>query len=973
MAGPVRPRFTTTLIVMHSFDFGPSKKWLFVLFAGLTYAFTSSTTTAQTVGDADFSELELETELPLDPNVRVGTLENGLRYYVRRNSEPANRAELYLAVDAGAILEEEDQLGLAHFVEHMLFNGTRRYPNEDLIDFLESTGMRFGPDVNAYTSFDETVYTLTIPTDSMRIVDQAFDVIEDWAGYATLSEEMIDKERGVVIEEWRMSDQNAQGRISDKVLPVLLHGSRYKDRRPIGKPEIIENASYQTIRRFYDSWYRPDLMAVIAVGDFDPDAFESKIHEHFGTLSSPDEAMARAEYEVPGHDETLYEVVTDPEYPIATVSVYYKRPGDQVATVSDYRERIVASLFNDMLNDRLEEIARRGDAPFIAANVFKGAFVRTAEFYGVGARVDEDSVLVGLEAVLTEAARVRLHGFTSTELERQKLEMARAYEKAYSERDKTNSASYAQEYVSHFLEDEPAPGIEYEYDAVTRLLPGIDVDEVNNLAAELLATENRAVIAIMPEKDGVTAPTDGELTAVLDSVQETTVDAYVDDVQDVELIEGSLESGSVVSESTIEPLDVTVLDLTNGVRVVLKPTDFKEDEVRFTAFSPGGSSLVSDDEAYEAETAPSIVARSGVGAFDRTQLEKLLSGKIVSVSPFVSELEEGFSGSGSPQDLESLFQLIHLYFTQPRADEDAVASYQNQMRSTLENRAADPLAVFNDSLSAALYGGHIRRVPPTLEMVASVNVEDAVRYYEDRFNDAGDFVFIFVGNFDADTVKTLAETYLGSLPSTGSDETPRDVAPDRPDGSLQTTVHQGVGQQSWVAMAFHGPFTYDREHRYRIRALADVLRIQLRRDLREDRGGVYGVSINASTSDWPDEDYTMFIYFSCAPDRVDELSDALLQQIEILKSEGPPQDVIATVREQHRRERETDLRTNEFWVSVLDFYYSHDEDILDILRYEELIEQLTTEDVQEAAREYLEMDRVVRGVLYPELVEEPLD
>lgn len=912
------------------------------------------------------SSAELEAALPVDPNVRTGTLENGLRYYIRTNSEPLNRAELYLAVDAGSILEDDDQLGLAHFVEHMLFNGTRRYPNEDLIDFLESTGMRFGPDVNAYTSFDETVYTLTIPTDSTRIVEQAFDVLEDWAGYATLSEEMIDKERGVVIEEWRMSDQNAQGRIRDQILPVLLHDSRYKDRLPIGKPEIIENASYETIRRFYGTWYRPDLMAVVAVGDFNPDRIETLIREHFGTLLTPDLPADRSTFEVPGHDETLYEIVTDPEYPIATVSVYYKKANTQIESMSDYRERLVASLFNDMLNERLEEISRRGDSPFIAASAFKGAFVRSAEFYGVTARVDEDSVLAGLEAVLIEAARVRQHGFTATELERQKLETRRAYEKAYNERDKTNSASFAREYVSHFLENEPAPGIAFEYDVVERLLPGITVDEVNLLAGELIATENRAVIAILPEKQDLVPPTEDELAAVFESVQNSSVSAYVDDLQDVALMDDTLHAGDLVSETVVDEIGVTVIDLANGVRVVMKPTDFKADEVKFTAFSPGGSSLVEDAEAYEAETAPSIVARSGVGVFDRTQLEKLLAGKIVSVSPYVGEIKEGFSGGASPQDLETMFQLIHLYFTKPRADGNAVAAYQNQMRSSLQNRAANPIAVFNDSLSAAMYDGHIRRVPPTLEMVASIDVDDAMRYYGERFADAGDFTFVFAGTFDVDTLKGLARTYLGSLPSTGRKETPRDVAPDLPDGIVQTTVHRGLGEQSWVAMAFHGPFQYDREHRHRLRALADVLRILLRRDLREDRGGVYGVSINANTNDWPDENYTLFVYFGCAPDRVDELSEAVFDQIEKLKSDGPPEDVVATVKEQQRRERETEMRTNDFWVSVLDFYYSHDEDVLDILRYGDLIDQLTTDDVQRAAREYLDSDRIVKGILYPE-------
>ena len=918
------------------------------------------------VGAARAQDVGLQAPLPLDPNVRTGTLENGLRYYIRRNSEPEKRAEVYLAVDAGSILENDDQLGLAHFVEHMLFNGTRRYPNEELIAFLESTGMRFGPDVNAYTSFDETVYTLTIPTDTARIVEQAFDVLEDWAGYATLSEEMIDKERGVVVEEWRARDENAQGRIQNKTLPVILHGSRYKDRLPIGTPEIIREAPYETIRSFYERWYRPDLMAVIAVGDFDPDRFEDLIREHFSSLDAPSADPERATYDVPGHDSTLYAVVTDPEYPVTTATIYFKQPAADFETVADYRERLIASLFNDMLNARLSEIARTGSAPFLGARVFRGALARPAEFYGLGVQTDEDSLLVGLRAVLTEAVRAREHGFTETELERTRQEMLRGYERAYNERDKTSSASFAREYVSHFLEDEPAQGIAYEYELVKGLLPGITVAEVNELAEELLAEENRAVVVVMPEKEGLTPPTEEQLAAVIESVDEADVEAYVDEVQDRPLIDRQLEPAEVISTSTIPEIDVTVADLANGVRVVIKPTDFKEDEIRFTAFSPGGSSLFSDDEAFEAETATSIVTRSGVADFDRTQLEKMLAGKIVSVAPYISETEEGFSGSASPEDLEILFQLIHLYFTQPRSDQDAVASYQNQMRSSLENRAANPVAVFNDSLIAALYDDHIRRIPPTIEMVESVDTSDVMTFYRDRFDNAGDFTFIFAGNLDVDEVTDLASRYLGSLPAMDREESWRDVAPDLPNAVVETTVYEGLGQQSRVAFVFSGPFEYDREHRHRIRTLGDVLTILLRRELREDRGGVYGVSVNPGTNDRPDETYTMFIHFTCDPERVDELTQAVFAQIEKLKNEGPPEDVVATVREQQRRERETDVRTNSFWVSVLDFYFSRDEDVLDVLRYDEMIQSTTAEEIQEAAREYLDVDRYVKGVLYPE-------
>lgn len=903
---------------------------------------------------------------PIDPDVRIDTLENGLSYYVRRNTEPEDRAELYLAVDAGSILEREDQLGLAHFVEHMLFNGTERFPDQKLVEFLESTGMRFGPDVNAYTSFDETVYTLTIPTDSSKIVQDAFDVLEDWAAYASLSDSMIDAERGVVMEEWRMGDQNAEGRIRDELLPVMLHESHYADRLPIGEPEIIEGASYDTIRDFYDRWYRPDLMAVVAVGDFDPDHFESLIREHFSDLPSPTGKLNRPTYDVPGHEETLYRVITDPEYPYATVSVYYKQDADQVETVADYRRRLIGSLFNSMLNTRLDEIARTADSPFLGASVFKGGFVRPAEFYGASAQVDEDSVVTGLEAVLTEAARVRQHGFTPTELERQKRETLRAYQKAYEEREKTNSSAFGNEYVSHFLEEEPIPGIEQEYETVQELLPTITVEDVNVLAAELLAGENRAVVAILPEKDDLTPPTEDELRAALERVQEKDVDAYVDEQTDQPLVSEIPAPAEIVESRTIEEIDVTEITLENGVRVVMKPTDFKQDEVRMTAFSPGGSSLVPDEEAFEAEMAPHIVARSGVGAFSRTELEKYLAGKVVSVTPYVGELEEGIGGSASPDDLETLLQLVHLFFTEPRAETDALSSFQNQMRSSLVNRSSNPIAVWQDSLQAALYGNHVRRSTPTVAMVDELSLEESISYYHDRFSDAGDFTFIFAGNFKVDSLTALSQRYLGTLPAPDRDETWRDVAPERPEAVVETTVRQGLGQQSAVALVFHGPFDFDREERHVLRSLSDVLSIVLRRDLREDRGGVYNVGVNANPSGRPDESYTLTISFGCAPERVEELTAAVFDQIERLKEEGPEADVVSTVKEQQRRARETDLRTNSFWTSVLEFCYSHDEDVLDVLTYEELISELEAEDIREAAQRYLAEDRYVEAVLYPE-------
>ena len=924
--------------------------------------------TADSVSIADSVSTASDAPLPIGPDVRIDTLENGIVYYIRRNTEPENRAELRLAIDAGSILEDEDQLGLAHFLEHMLFNGTERFEEQELINFLERTGMRFGPDVNAYTSFDETVYMLEIPMDSAEIVQKSFDVLEDWASAATLSDEEIEKERGVIVEEWRSRQESVQGRISEQVLPALLQDSRYAERLPIGDTTIIKNAPPEKLRSFYQNWYRPSLMAVVAVGDFEVDEMEALIQEHFAGLEGPADAPERTEgFEVPGNEETIYRVITDPELPIASASVYYKKEAEDLTTTGDYREALVGQLFNGILNERFAEIARQPGAPFLQAQVFKGGFVRPSEFYGLVAVAQPDSILHGLEAALVEAERVRQYGFTETEIDRQKEEVRRAYERAYAERENTPSASYAREYVSNFLENEAIPGIAYEYELVERLLPEITADEVNAVAAELLDTENRIVIAQAPEKADVQVPTEEDLADVLASVQDRSIEAYVDEVSDAPLLPDVPEPAAITDEKEIDEVDVTEFTLENGVRVVMKPTDFKEDEIRMSAFSPGGTSLVSDSLYFNADNAAGIVVQSGVGAFSRTALEKKLSGQVVSVSPYIGTLEEGFSGSASPQDLQTLFELVHLYFTAPRADSDALEAYQTRFRASIENRALTPESALSDTLTATLYGDDHRYQPATLAQIDSLDLQTALDFYQDRFADAGDFTFIFTGNFNPDTLKTLARTYLGTLPATDREETYRDVAPDLPEGTIEKTVEKGLGERSRAVMLFHGPFDYNQETRQRIRALADVLRIELREELREERGGVYGVSVSASPSDRPDPSYRFQISFTCDPARADELTEAVLTQIEQIKEEGPADDDVQKVKEQQRRERETSLEENGFWLGTLDFYYSHpDEDLLDMLDYPDVVSRLTAEDVQEAAQQYLDLNRFVEVVLYPE-------
>ena len=909
----------------------------------------------------------LSDSLPLDPLVTTGTLANGLTYFIRQNNEPEDRAELRLAINAGSLMENDNQLGLAHFVEHMLFNGTEKYEKMELVNFLESVGMRFGADVNAYTSFDETVYMLTLPTDSAGILEQGLEVLEEWATHATFASEEIDRERGVVVEEWRRSTQNASGRMQKKILPLLLQNSRYEDRLPIGDTTIIKNATRETILDYYKRWYRPDLMSVIAVGDFDVDSLETLIQERFAELPVLDNPDERSTYYIPGHPETLYAVVTDPEYPFSSVEVYYKQPPQTFFTVQEYRQSLIERFFTSMLNKRFREIIQEPNPPFLGASVAKGNIVRTAGYYNVRAQVQDTSVLAGLHAILLEAKRVREFGFTETELDRQKRETMRAYLRAFNERENRSSQGHASEYVSYFLEGTPAPGIAYEYDLIKEIAPGITTAEINTLAAELLAEKNRVVLVTMPEKDGLQPPDDHDLAAVFEAVSETSISAWEDDITDAPLMSYVPEPAAIKTQSTDETFNVQRIELANGVKVLMKPTDFKEDEVLFTATSSGGNSLAPDDLFFDASNASMLVGQSGVGAFDNAALQKKLSGKVVRVSPFIGTYSEGFSGGASPEDLETLFQLIHLFFTDSRADSSALSRYQNQMSAYLPNRSVTPGAVFQDSLVARLYGEHPRVQVPTLEMVDSLSLSKAHQFYKERFADASDFSFTFVGSFDAAELSALAQTYLGSLPVLDREDTWKDVMPRMPEGRVDLEVKKGIANQSQVLLLFHGPMDYNRQNRHVVRSLAEVLSIKLREELREERSGVYSVSAQPSISEKPVPSYEIGINFTCDPERVEELIQAVLEQIDQLKTGGATEIDLNKVKEQQRRTRETQLETNSFWLGTISFYNERtDESIKDVNTYVEMIDQLSSEDIRRAAEQYLIEGRYIRAVLNPE-------
>ncbi|MCY3700736.1 MAG: insulinase family protein [Gemmatimonadetes bacterium] len=904
--------------------------------------------------------------IPPDPAVITGTLDNGLRYFVRENDQPENRAELRLVVNAGSILEDEDQLGLAHFVEHMAFNGTENFEKQALVDYLESIGMQFGPDVNAYTSFDETVYMLQVPMDDPEVLATAFRILEDWAQGVRFDPEEVDKERGVVIEEWR-GRRGAQARMQDQQFPVMFEGSLYAERLPIGKTEILETAPVERLRSFYEDWYRPDLMAIIAVGDFDGREIESTIRDQFAGLTSPEEPRPRVYADIPVDHPPRVAIATDTEAMQSQVGVLYKQPPAPRGTVADFRRGLVEGLYSGMLNARLDELRLQADAPFLVGFTGQGQFARGVDAYQLVALVGDGGIERGLEALLTEAERVVRHGFAETELERQKTDMRRAYERRLAERENQESIVLANRYLQAFLQGSPYPSIETQMALVDALLPGVTLAETNAVAQAWLAEEGRIILVNAPEKEGLETPAEEDLVGVFASVSGAEIEAYEDAAADAPLLPVVPEGAPVVAEETLDEVGVSIWTLENGVRVVLKPTDFKDDEILFSATSPGGTSLLPDDLMRKTSFALNVIAQSGVGDFDQTELGKKLTGKAVRVSPLLGSLSEGIGGSSSPQDVETAFQLIYLYFSAPRRDETMFEALKAQQTAVLANVGANPNVVFSDTVSAIMSQGHprVQRVSQLMDDLMQADLDAGYEIFRERFADASDFTFYFTGAFDLAMMRPLVERYLGALPNLGRVENWVDHGIDPPAGVIETVVYKGLEPQSRTQIIFAGDAEYSREEAGAIYAMAEVLQIRLRELLREDLGGTYSVGVNGRLTYRPDEEYSVTIGFGSAPERAEELSSVVFEEIERLRTEGPDAETVGKVRETQRRGLETSLRENRYWLNQLASFERGGWDLNEIPSFEG-IESWTAEQVREAAVRYLRTDQYARFVLLPE-------
>ncbi len=913
--------------------------------------------------------------IPTDPLVEKGVFHNGLTYYIRENKKPENRIFLRLVVKTGSVMEDDDQQGLAHFLEHMAFNGTENFPGNSLVDFLEKEGVRFGPDLNAFTGFDKTVFMLELPADKPETVDLGMKVLADWAGGILNSPEEIEKERGVVIEEWR-KDKGAAERISDAQLKTIFRNSRYAERIPIGKVEILESFEKETLDRYYRDWYRPDLMAVIAVGDFDAPAMKELITRYFNKFPLQTFRRKRIEYTLPDNAGTDYLVVKDKEASNANIRIIYKHDKFGEATSDDYREGILRGLFSIMLNNRYDEMKQKKDPPFLDASAGFGSVSMTRSAFSLSCTPDEKQISRGFERLMEEAARVKQNGFTETEFERAVQSYFRAMENGYRERKNTYSSSYVSEYTRNFTEGEYIPGIEYEYKLFLKLTEEITVDEVNELSDKYMTEDNRIVLLSAPEKESVNVPDEKELEAVLNNVFSKTYDQYIDEVNEGPLVDEAAipEPGSVVSEDYDSEFNIRTYILSNGAKIVVKQTDFRDNEVLLSAVSRGGHSKVSDDDWASANLAAQVITRGGLGDFSRIELDKMLEGKIVSVTPFIEELTEGFTGRSSVEDLENMFRLLYLYFTSPSKDRESFDSYISRLKIYLANQEVQPDVVFSRTLRRILTDNHFRGKPFDLDFIKNVDFDRAYRIFRERFGDPGDFTFIFTGSVPPEEIRDLALKYISPLLNSpdyisGQREGWNDTGMRLPSGVKQENVYKGMDEKSEVALIFKGEIAWDRYENLILMTLADAADMRLREVIREEESGTYSINVYPSIKRYPVPEYQIIVYFGCSPDKAEELKKMVFSELEKLKKEIPD-ETLMKIKKADYQQQEKNLKENSFWESAILEKEISSSSLEWINKFGDMVDKMSTDELKKAASVYFNKESYIDVTLYPEKYEE---
>lgn len=906
--------------------------------------------------------------IPFDPNVKTGKLKNGLTYYIRKNPKPENKVDLRLVINAGSILETDEQQGLAHFMEHMCFNGTKRFPKNQLVDYLQSIGVKFGQHLNAYTSFDETVYFLPIPSDSPEKLEKGFQIIEDWAFNANLTPEEIDKERGVVLEEYRLG-LGADKRMEDRFIPKMMYNSQYAHRLPIGKKEILENFTYDKLAAFYKDWYRPNLMSVIVVGDIDVAEMEQKIKDHFESYQNPKNEKPRKTFDVPNHKETFVAIESDKEATGTQVQLMYKDAGvpKTTITVNDYKERLVEDLFTTMLNNRLDELTNSPTPPFTYGFSYHGGtFSRTKEAYQSFAMVQDNKQLDAIKVLVAENERAKKFGFTQGELDRAKADMITRFESSFKEKDKKNSENYVWQYQSHFLEKEPVPGVEWSLNAIKKILPQIGLQQVNGYLKDYIKEENRVVVITSPEKEGLKKVSEQEVLNAL-KVNPKDIKPYEDVAVAKSLLRAVPKKGSVTKIEKNDAIGATTLILSNGAKLTYKKTDFKNDEVLFEAVSFGGTNSYSNDEIKKTQFANGGLTEAGFSGLKTNDINKFMSGKIASVNPYISNTTEGLRGNASPNDLEYMFQMIYAYFTDLNYDAEAFEGYKQKQSAFYDNLGSQPDFYFQQQFYSYLNQENPRFIGliPDAKLWKETDYKLAYDKYKERFANAADFEFYLVGNIDEKVIEQLASQYIASLPSSDKREKVSDTGYRMLKGDLKKVVNKGKDPKSSVTIMYYGDTPYSTKEAGSLRALGEVLTIKLIEQLRESESGVYGVSARGYMNKLPYESYGFNIGFPCGPENADKLTASALNELKKIMDNGPEEKDVAKFKEAELLEYKKQIKENRYWLSNFTRAYINNVSPNEILETEQKVKSVTGKDIQDVAKKYLGKDKTV-GVLMPE-------
>lgn len=925
-------------------------------------------------------ELEANALLPFNPEVHSGRLANGMEYFLLEHGEPENTIVLRLVVDAGSVLETESQLGLAHFLEHMAFNGTQLYGETELVAYLESLGIQFGPDVNAHTSFDETVYKLEIPSDNEEALETGFTVMREWAGAIAFAPEAIERERGVIVEEWR-TGRDAARRMLETHIPVLLADSRYAERLPIGDMDIVRGAPRAEFLSFYDRWYRPDNMALVVVGDIPIARMERMVHTHFDALERPDTPLHRPTFAVPDHEGRRISIASDREATRSTVSIYLPGAPKPFETVGDYRDLLRRALFASIINERLREIARQPEAPFQSAGIGWNRFLRETEIAVASAVARDQRIEEALQLLATELERAERFGVGEGELERAKNRFLESIEDSYTNFATRHSAVLADELVRHWIEGESVPGIPFEYRLYREILPGISTADLDAIADEFTVDDNLVILASVREgnggnlPNGEPIPTADRLSAAIDRARSAEIAPSTEEEVPDRLIESPPQRGEVIDRREYESVGTIGYLLENGMRVYLKPTEFSRDEVLFSAFSPGGSSQLPDRLATAAALTAEVALDSGIGTIDAASLERMLSGSSVSMSTTIGSTAERLSGSTRRADLETLFQMVRLAFTEPRFEERALENARRGAEEAIAGALASPQGLFFRRLRELFAAGDPRLTPLDIEEVDAVTLAEIEEVYRDRFADPGDFALFFVGSFEEQEIRELAERYLAGIPTTtppatdlehaAFHELPLDNGFALAPNAIVETVHAGSEPVAQVAIVLHNDYEWSREENHRFTSLGDLLDIRLRETIREESGGSYSIGAGGWRERYPVERAFMQIAFAMDPTRAEELIDRALEVVEELRSEPVTEDYMARLKAQQRESWGQSLTENSFWLGTLEFYLYHGRDFGSILSFPELIESLTAEELRATAERYLDVERRIEVLLLP--------